>query len=101
MDVKNVSQSIKERIISVTRGDPFLTVEQIAKKSKTTPQYVRTTLSEARLSLANLRRDYARQMERKLGQEELGLEFNDVPLSMDIRFTKTKDPLASKKLNLQ
>jgi len=57
----------KEHILSLAQRDPFLRVEEIAAKAETTPRYVRTILSEARISLMQLRRDYARTMERRLG----------------------------------
>lgn len=57
----------KERILTLAQRDPFLRVEEIAAKAETTPRYVRTILSEARISLMQLRRHYARTMERQLG----------------------------------
>lgn len=57
----------KEQILNLARKDPFLRVEEIAAKADTTPRYVRTILSEAKLSLMALRRNYARTMERRLG----------------------------------
>jgi len=57
----------KEHILSLAQRDPFLRVEEIAAKAETTPRYVRTILSEARVSLMQLRRNYARTMERRLG----------------------------------
>lgn len=57
----------KQHILALAQKDPFLRVEEIAAKVKTTPRYVRTILSEARVSLMQLRRNYARTMERRLG----------------------------------
>ena len=57
----------KEQILTLARQDPFLKVEEIATRVETTPRYVRTTLSEAKISLMQLRRNYARRMERRLG----------------------------------
>ena len=57
----------KEQILNLARQDPFLKVEEIAARVETTPRYVRTILSEAKISLMQLRRNYARRMERRLG----------------------------------
>lgn len=57
----------KEQIVHMAQSDPFLKVEEIAKMVETTPRYVRTILSEAKVSLTHLRRSYARKMEKKLG----------------------------------
>ena len=57
----------KEHILTLAQRDPFLRVEEIAAQAETTPRYVRTILSEARISLMQLRRHYARTMERRLG----------------------------------
>ncbi|MGM0602935.1 MAG: hypothetical protein ACQESS_06430 [Bacillota bacterium] len=54
----------KEQIIEDARKDPFQKIEHLAKRANTTPRYVRTILSEANLSLMNLRREYARKMEK-------------------------------------
>lgn len=43
-----------------------MSIAEIAATAGTTPRYVRTILCEARLSLAQLRRDYARTMEKRL-----------------------------------
>lgn len=61
------SQTKKEHIVSLASKDPFLKVEEIARTVKTTPRYVRTILSESKMSLMRLRRSYARNMERRLG----------------------------------
>ncbi|ACL69253.1 hypothetical protein [Halothermothrix orenii] len=55
----------KEKILENARRDPFLKIEELAKKANTTPRYVRTILSEANLSLMELREQYARKMEDK------------------------------------
>lgn len=55
----------KEFIIRVAKSDPFLKIEEIAEQAKTTQRYVRTILSEANLSLMNLREEYARKMEKQ------------------------------------
>lgn len=54
----------KEYIIRLAKEDPFLKIEEIAEKAATTARYVRVLLSEANLSLMNLREEYARKMER-------------------------------------
>ena len=54
----------KEFIIKVSQEDPFLRIEEIANLASTTPRYVRTILSEANLSLMDLRKKYARKMEK-------------------------------------
>lgn len=56
----------KELIVELARRDPFLRIDEIAARADTTPRYVRTILSEARVSLMKLRRNYARLMEQKL-----------------------------------
>lgn len=54
----------KEYIIRLAKKDPFLKIEEIAEIAQTTQRYVRTILSEASLSLMNLREEYARKMEK-------------------------------------
>lgn len=54
----------KEYIIRLAKKDPFLKIEEIAEIAQTTQRYVRTILSEANLSLMNLREEYARKMEK-------------------------------------
>lgn len=57
----------KDVILALARRDPFLKIEEIAQRAGTTPRYVRTILSEARISLMELRKEYARTMQRRLG----------------------------------
>ena len=52
----------KDFIIRLAKKDPFLKIEEIAQLVETTPRYVRTILSEANLSLMNLREEYARKL---------------------------------------
>lgn len=52
----------KDFIIRLAKKDPFLKIEEIAQLVVTTPRYVRTILSEANLSLMNLREEYARKL---------------------------------------
>ncbi|MFO7819399.1 MAG: GntR family transcriptional regulator [Halanaerobacter sp.] len=56
----------KEQIINFARHDPFLKINDIAENVDTTPRYVRTILSEANISLMELREKYARNMEQRL-----------------------------------
>ena len=62
----------KEQIINLAQNDPFLKISDIAEYVKTTPRYVRTILSEANISLMQLRKRYARSMERRLKVREGG-----------------------------
>lgn len=71
-----MSASIKEQIIGAALQDPFLTVEQLAQKVGTTAPYVRTVLSEADLSLNKLRKDYARQLQYRLGERQVQEKFS-------------------------
>lgn len=61
-----VRETKKDHIIRLAQDDPFLRVEEIAAAAGTTSRYVRTTLSEARLSLMDLRRNYVRHMEKHM-----------------------------------
>jgi len=58
--------SKKEQVLQLAQEDPFLRVEEIARRVGTTAPYVRTILSEGRISLGRLRKSYARAMERRL-----------------------------------
>lgn len=64
-----MEKSVKANVIALASADPFLTVEELSELADTTPRYVRTILSEAGLSLNRLRRQYARRLERRLGEE--------------------------------
>lgn len=59
-----MEQSIKGQVIALALADPFLTVKDLASQAGTTTPYVRTILSEADLSLNDLRRSYARRLEQ-------------------------------------
>lgn len=61
------AETKKDLILALARRDPFLKIEEIASEAGTTARYVRTILSEARLSLMELRKEYARTMQRRLG----------------------------------
>ncbi len=65
--MSTVVETKKEQILHLAQKDPFLKIEEIAVSAETTPRYVRTILSEARISLMHLRRAYARNMEKRLG----------------------------------
>lgn len=58
--------SKKERVVRLARMDPFLSVDEIARLVGTTSRYVRTTLSEAGITLTDLRRRFAEDMKRRL-----------------------------------
>ncbi len=68
-----MEQSIKAQVIALAQVDPFLTVKDLAEQVGTTTRYVRTILSEAQLSLHEMRRDYAKRLERS-GRSSLPLE---------------------------
>lgn len=55
----------KEIIIENAYRDPFLKIEDLAVMADTTSKYVRSILSEANVSLMELRKDYARRIEEK------------------------------------
>lgn len=67
--------SVKEQVIALAKADPFFTVEELAHQVGTTTPYVRTILSEADLSLNQMRKDYARQLELQLGRGGRQREF--------------------------
>lgn len=56
------SETKKQQVLQVAQQDPFLTVAEIAAVVSTTPKYVRTILSEAGISLAALRKTYAKHV---------------------------------------
>ena len=64
----------KEQIINFARHDPFLKISDIAEHVDTTPRYVRTILSEANISLMELREKHARNMEKRLDGRESELQ---------------------------
>lgn len=72
-----MEHSIKARVIALAQKDPYLTVKDLAREAGTTTRYVRTILSEANLSLHEMRRLYARRLERGTGadtQEDLDVK---------------------------
>ncbi|HOB09382.1 MAG: hypothetical protein WAP20_08395 [Limnochordia bacterium] len=91
-------QTIKARVIKVVQSDPFLSIEEIAAQVRTTPRYVRTILSEANLSLTQMRKQYAKHMEHQLYQRR-----RQAPVQVidpHIRLVKTKDPAIAELLGL-
>ncbi|GAB6099248.1 hypothetical protein JCM16358_11270 [Halanaerocella petrolearia] len=70
----------KEQIINFARHDPFLKISDIAERVETTPRYVRTILSEANISLMELREKYARNMEDRLAGKHDDLQKATVQL---------------------
>lgn len=113
--MKGEQETKKSLVVDQARRDPFLTVEEIAASVGTTPRYVRTVLSEARLSLAQLRKAYARQMERVAPQGSHGRRADWTPLSLydsleiegivaipgEIAVRKGEDPVAAAYLGLE
>ncbi|WP_027339337.1 hypothetical protein [Halonatronum saccharophilum] len=73
----------KEQIINFARHDPFLKISDIAENVETTPRYVRTILSEANISLMDLREKYARNMEERLAVKGANLQKATVKLLKD------------------
>lgn len=104
------ASSKKEQILQLARQDPFQKIEEIAQKVSTTPRYVRTILSESRLSLMELRKDYARRMEKKLGINvmvpsnqrltEMLVTAGNTVAGDQIAVLKVTDPGAAEILNL-
>ncbi|NMB02817.1 MAG: hypothetical protein GX971_15060 [Firmicutes bacterium] len=80
-----MDRSVKARVIALAKRDPFLKVEELAAEAQTTASYVRTILSEAQLSLNEMRREYARRLERNVDtkQMEMGLE-----IQKELRITR-------------
>lgn len=66
-----MDRSIKAQVIALAKSDPFLTVDELAHKAQTTPSYVRTILSEAQLSLNEMRREYAKRLERNIEAKQM------------------------------
>ncbi|MCK8828089.1 UTRA domain-containing protein [Natroniella acetigena] len=89
----------KEQIINYARHDPFLKISEIAENVETTPRYVRTILSEANISLMELREKHARNMEQRLERKEYNLQKATVQLLKgkgkievgEIKFKKIED----------
>lgn len=56
-------KSKKDVIIENAYLDPFFKIEELARMAGTTSKYVRTILSESKISLMELRKEYARKIE--------------------------------------
>ncbi len=80
-----MEKSIKDRVIALAKTDPFLTVKELAREAGTSVPYVRTILSEAGLSLNEMRRSYARRLERTSGA---GSAVEDIPVQAELTVTK-------------
>lgn len=78
--------SIKDRVIALAKSDPFLKVKDLAQKAGTTAPYVRTILSEAGLSLNEMRRSYARRLERT---SQAGPVQGEFPVQAELTVSKT------------
>lgn len=91
-----MDRTVKDKVIALASRDPFLTVEQLAEQVETTAPYVRTILSEADLSLNQMRKDYARQLERQLGTSKASNEAN---FSKTLTVTKVAGALAKPYVN--
>ncbi|HKM43677.1 MAG TPA: UTRA domain-containing protein [Limnochordia bacterium] len=80
-----MEHSIKAKVIALAQSDPYLTVKDLAREAGTTTRYVRTILSEADLSLHEMRRLYARRLERD-GRRSTGpREILDVQTELTIK----------------
>lgn len=91
----------KERVVGIARDDPFLSIEEIAQLAGTTPRYVRTTLSEGDVSLMELRRIRARDMERRLGRIPRGRPQGDrQEASSDLVISAIQDEDVARLLNI-
>lgn len=91
-----MDRSTKEKVIAQAQKDPFLTVEEIAKIAGTTQRYVRTILSEADLSLTQMRKNYARSLERRLGEL---LPVQDFPVQKELRINQLRCKKLAEDLN--
>jgi len=89
-------QTIKARVIQAVHNDPFLSVEEIAAHVGTTPRYVRTILSEANLSLMQLRKQYAKHMEDQLYRRRRQIPVQHI--DPQIGLARIKDPAAAELL---
>lgn len=87
----------KEQIINFAQSDPFLKISDIAKNVQTTPRYVRTILSEANISLMKLREKYARNMEKRLENNEQ----QDLQAKVSLREEYSYNNLYTGKVNIE
>jgi len=54
----------KDMIIRLAKSDPFVSIEEVANQADTTNRYVRTILSEAEISLMQLRKEAYQNLEK-------------------------------------
>ena len=92
-----MSETIKAKVIQLVQKDPFLSIEEIASQVETTPRYVRTILSEANLSLLQLRKQYARAMEQQLKREIVPTAAQEY--DPQLKLVKVIDPVAAELLD--
>lgn len=92
-----MSETIKAKVIQLVQKDPFLSIEEIASQVETTPRYVRTILSEANLSLLQLRKQYARAMEQQLKREIVPTAAQKY--DPQLKLVKVIDPVAAELLD--
>jgi hypothetical protein len=83
------NETIKAKVIQLVQKDPFLSIDEIAAQVETTPRYVRTILSEANLSLLQLRKHYARMMELQLNRDQAAAELKQY--EPQLKLVKVKD----------
>lgn len=89
-----MGRSIKAQVIALAKEDPFLTVEELARAVETTTSYVRTILSEAQLSLNEMRREYARRLEQSAGRKKQ----LSIAITGELRISQTKGKDVSPKV---
>ncbi|MFW6035872.1 MAG: GntR family transcriptional regulator [Halothermotrichaceae bacterium] len=87
----------KEQIINFAQSDPFLKISDIAEYVQTTPRYVRTILSEANISLMKLREKYARNMEKRLKNDE----HNELQAKVSLREEYSYNDLGISKIEIE
>lgn len=87
----------KEQIINFAQSDPFLKISDIAEYVQTTPRYVRTILSEANISLMKLREKYARNMEKRLENDE----HTELQAKVSLREEYLNNALNSSKIEIE
>lgn len=92
-----MSETIKAKVIQLVQKDPFLSIEEIASQVETTPRYVRTILSEANLSLLQLRKQCARAMEQQLKREIVPTAAQEY--DPQLKLVKVIDPVAAELLD--
>ena len=93
----------KEIILENAYRDPFLKIEDLAKKADTTSRYVRTILSESDVSLMKLRKDYARKIENKnynLNDRLILNYLGKIPFQTKAKIIKTDDLLLNNPLDI-